>query len=485
MESNRIASPIAPLERDKSRRRYLRYVLWCLAASAAAGCAAYGLVFFLRGVAPSLQLLVEQATDLRSLFFADYASPARSAPPIMFLDVDQKTQVSLGRPVLTPPDLLAKMLATVAKGKPRLIILDIDATRSDDLKGADELAGTLVELGDGKIGDGKTPVLLFRIAMVPATEDAPLHWRRSRLDDTVDRKGAYLMWVSAAARASTDGVVRRAPLWFCGSFDDGRHADDRRQRLALPDAALAAWLVLNSDFASAKQQLEGALAKAAAECTFESSGGRGHSPKDEIVLSAPKVSLRNEWPNDSITFSMAWDLEKGVNRPLVSGTDGRLTPVLQIISAEPFTKPSPIEPGSELFRDKVVIIGSSAGDHRDLHPTPLGETPGAVIVANHLRSLFENGVDHRANFWGGLCLSAVASIILCILWISFRMLFPDAPKRVIEVYSITISVIVWILLWMIPVTGVPLFFALIQSFVTIILYFATLWLEPETKPGRD
>ena len=49
--------------------------------------------------------------------------------------------------------------------------------------------------------------------------------------------------------------------------------------------------------------------------------------------------------------------------------------------------------------DKIVIIGSSNEAARDIHPTPLGEMPGALVLINQINALLHYGQFLEVETW--------------------------------------------------------------------------------------
>ena len=68
----------------------------------------------------------------------------------------------------------------------------------------------------------------------------------------------------------------------------------------------------------------------------------------------------------------------------------------------------PLSP--DLVAGKTVVIGSSYEAGKDLHETPIGEMPGAMVVINQINALMEFGQFQevsRAIRWAGLLLLIV------------------------------------------------------------------------------
>ena len=68
--------------------------------------------------------------------------------------------------------------------------------------------------------------------------------------------------------------------------------------------------------------------------------------------------------------------------------DGKKVPVVDVIEAKDITEADPSRPPSaELLKDRIVVIGGTAKFERDMHLTPVGEMPGALIIINAIYSL--------------------------------------------------------------------------------------------------
>jgi CHASE2 domain-containing sensor protein len=341
------------------------------------------------------------------------------------------------------------MLERVAGGRPKLIFLDLDPTRPGDETGLKQLVEALARLGSGP-----TPILLFRTPMASAHENLPVWFRPSPELDAVVEQSPALIGVSAGVLPSDDGVVRRAPLWVAGCLGD--------RVSVLPSAAVAAWVILRDGVTAARERLPKALEQAGQPCTVGASLPDQPMAAPEVSVGGRNYRLANSWPGDSFNYSMSEKLEPGLRR------DER---ALMVVSAKAFVdNPQNVAVAPDAFRDRAVIIGSSAPDLRDRHLTPLGEMPGAMVVANQLRSLLDNGPGDGRSFWFGLAVTAALCVVTFALWLLFGRLAAGAPKIVEQLYSMAIGGLLWIALTFLAGSAAALLFPLIQYFVILTLF---------------
>ena len=95
--------------------------------------------------------------------------------------------------------------------------------------------------------------------------------------------------------------------------------------------------------------------------------------------------------------------------------------------------------------------------------------PGAIIVANHIRSLLEHGVDEQFGFWFALALSALFSLVTFTGWWFIRDFLGRHPILGGELFKIG-AVVVWfavIVYFSTPAVAVG--FVVVQYFVAAVL----------------
>jgi hypothetical protein len=109
---------------------------------------------------------------------------------------------------------------------------------------------------------------------------------------------------------------------------------------------------------------------------------------------------------------------------------------------------------SDLFRDKVVVIGATSRARGDRHLTPLGEMAGAEVVLNAIRSALvgERRADRSVPAQFGHDL-AVCGKAACVWFVAFSLLGVIAQRKMAEVATFflrfavvlcTLTLVLWI-----------------------------------------
>jgi CHASE2 domain-containing sensor protein len=76
----------------------------------------------------------------------------------------------------------------------------------------------------------------------------------------------------------------------------------------------------------------------------------------------------------------------------------------------------------DLIDGRVVIIGASNTDSRDIHRTPIGEMPGALIIANAIKSLLLFGQISSPPIWLQWLLQILVILLAGWAFMAFRSL---------------------------------------------------------------
>ncbi len=304
-----------------------------------------------------------------------------------------------------------------------------------------------------RVGRGTVPILLHRTPMAPPEKGGAIYFRPSPKLDPVVAGSNSLMWVSSGAVASADGVVRRAPLWIRGCLGE--------KHVRLPNPALAGWMILADDQSgTVKKRLSEALEEPNRACNEGKAPAALRPDTVPLTIGKEPLDVGVDWPTGTITYSMSGHLETGKRRDSNS---------LMVLSARTFIKASQ-GISAEVFRDRTVIIGASAHDLRDIHLTPLGQMPGAMVIANQLRSLQEFGLGINRQFCTGL----LTTMFLCagtfLAWLGFRYVAPNAPYIAEQLYSLLIGGIIWAILIILANASLFIMIPLLQYIVILVLF---------------
>jgi hypothetical protein len=91
-----------------------------------------------------------------------------------------------------------------------------------------------------------------------------------------------------------------------------------------------------------------------------------------------------------IMYLLPWHIKRGERYPIITAKDGDQTPILTRRSALTITE-SDKPLSTEWLAGRVVMIGASFADSRDLHFTPLDRMPGNLVLINAIHSLYHHG----------------------------------------------------------------------------------------------
>ena len=292
-------------------------------------------------------------------------SDAGSADPMQFtfLDIDDASYRGWGEPYHVPRDKILKLIKFAAEANARLIVLDIDLSREGvDADDDRRLAAYLTQYGKGV---AHPPLILVRTFY--SGEAGDRQWvdiRPSFLDEFEFPTSVH--WAQPLFKATLwDGVIRHWHLIKFGCLNG---------RLVLVPATqlIAAALLSAGDVSSVNRYADLNVVRmencnnadsAANAITFRDAGGRSE-------IFSPEAEL-----GQRLIYTIPWKSP---------------APDLITVPAQLITE-SPHDLSGDLIRNRVVIIGASFADSRDIHRTPIGDMPGALIIANAIKSLTHYG----------------------------------------------------------------------------------------------
>lgn len=300
-------------------------------------------------------------------------SPDSSSSTLQFtfLDVDNASYRDWQEPYHTPRDKILKLVKAAADNNARLIVLDIDLSRAGVNAEDDKLlAEYLAQYGRGET---RPPLILVRTFYNDGPSDRQwLHVRPSFLDEFEFSSSVY--WAQPLFRKTMwDGVVRHWHLVKFGCL--------RGQLLLLPATQLiAAALLADGNTASVNRsvhldsvQLDSCSSQSDANTssTLQASGRR-----DDASSLDPDIGQR-------LIYTIPWKSP---------------APDLVTVSAQ-FITESDREFSDDLIANRVVMIGASFSESGDIHRTPIGDMPGALIIANAIKSLSLYGQVRTPPLW--------------------------------------------------------------------------------------
>lgn len=334
---------------------------WIKAGALAGLIAALALFGKMDVVSDAASMLTDK--DLMIRWTSVLAGATRGATPVTMIDVDSETMALYGAPDRTPRDLLAGLLQLTAAKKPRGIFVDVDLTRPGADAGADSALRAVLA---GWPADAPTLILSRRFAEAPPREKngkSTLAPQPFAFGEAIAGR-ANIRQAASLGLVDSDSVLRRWRL--------SQTVCDKDRGVTFPSPQLvAASLGANRPTADLDAFLDWRVHRICA--------------RDGAPAPAWPRNAANE-TNIAFLFSG----EPGAPAPAID-VQGRDTPVFRRIPARSLldARRQAQPPGAvanDLFAGRLVVIGATHGDAADLHLTPIGRLPGAVIASNAIVS---------------------------------------------------------------------------------------------------
>lgn len=282
---------------------------------------------------------------------------AGSSPQFTFLDIDDTSFRDWGEPFHVPRDKILSLIKFAEQGKARLIVLDIDLSR-EGMDATDDrlLAEYLTRYGK----EHAPPLILVRTFYSGVSGERQwVEIRPSYLDEF--KLPAAVYWAQPLFKVTLwDGVIRHWHLVKFGCLDG--------QLILVPATQLIAAALLSDGHISSVNQYANMNSIRLENCADDERVSQiGDAGEDSYVTEA-ELGQR-------LIYTIPWR----------SPAPDLITVPAHLISETTH------ELSYDLVQDRVVIIGASFADSRDIHRTPIGEMPGALIIANAIKSLFVYG----------------------------------------------------------------------------------------------
>lgn len=343
---------------------------------------------------PLLERIEDQAMDAMIAVSRGQLAPAAMIPPFVWIDIDEATFSSWGEPIQLPRDKLTALLRFAWKSRPKLVLLDIDLSRPSS-EVDDPLISffrSLPARGNERTQAGIILPYTFRAPYSSDGADLP-NLRRSPLASIIPADAA-VYWASYQYDRDPDWTIRRWRMWegFC---------DGSRFRSAIGIPLIVASLL--SETPETLDNLHGALdlhfarsyrdacARNPRESYAEADTPRPTGSSDflvgNITIHVPPSDL-----NQRIAYVVPWQPFTETAMPQTLH-DGRVEQAVTRVPARLIMNAIDHDgqTNAALLQDKVVVIGGSFEESRDIHRTPLSDMPGSLVVMNSVLSLLGRG----------------------------------------------------------------------------------------------
>lgn len=287
------------------------------------------------------------------------SGPPKHPVPATFIDVDDKSREAWKAESDTPHAALAELvkLAAVSEGtaQARAIVLDFDLSRASD-----QPADAALHEALRSYPANAPPLLLVRRIKVTGEGGQEVASAASTPYDDALAGKANVYWISSLNDIGADRSVRRIRLWqaVCGETP-----------VVYPSAAL---VVAAQEMKHGDARLDGFLEQQIKkECLGVKPGPKIWPQLGERTVPLPYLFADVRGPS-ALRIETAEGETVALRRisaRILTGLDGQA-----------FTAPPDVD--REAFSNRVVVIGASFTDSGDIHRTPLGSMPGAMIIAN-------------------------------------------------------------------------------------------------------
>lgn len=349
--------------------------------------------------------------------------------PFGWIDIDDETYRDWKEPLYVPREKLADLIRFALESEPKMIVVDVDlAQRSGDGTLEKPIEDVLKDWYEGEcrgkpLFSGRCPPLILVASLRPYKKGL-LEKRPSKLDGLVN-ESEHIFWASPLFDQDWDQVIRRwriwEPVWL-------NKVDDRPT--AMPSIQLLAATLLTSckkEMNDLQNCLDSLVLKG-----YNTMAGQPVSNDEkpctvtlwkqeemESIRESQTLSLSWDRLGRRILYSIPWQAEgsSGMTIPTVRTTEDQKRLLLTRISALKVRNKQRLPD----LQGRVVFIGGSFRDSRDIYPSPLGEMPGVLILINSLNSLLQQKA-HGPHFSIIIILEIFLIVLLTIafsVWDSF------------------------------------------------------------------
>ena len=295
---------------------------------------------------------------------------------LTLIDIDQDTYRSWGYPAQTPRRQLAKLINYAIEGGAKVIVVDIALWYAPLDRGA---GNELIRVISNHLANGRNGTKLIFIEPGKFSDPFRRNWLRDELSDGLLNNNNIVFAHAYIKASSDDFVVRRfdpwRPLHKCPNY---------------PAVSVAVALAIGSPVSIGLTQNN---------CNNRTAGLNSSEEAQRILYSVG-------WPNMSA---------EGLVR--ISAR--------RVLSVQ--------EKSYGAVNNRLVFIGSTYPESRDIMPTPIGDLPGVVVLMNQTISLLGYGFIGHLSQASKLLISFALIVIFAAL---AAFLHNHAISRIIILFLI-------------------------------------------------
>ncbi len=300
----------------------------------------------------------------------------------VFIEIDDDTFSKWGEPYHTPRDKLTQLIEFASSNKAKSIIVDINLTRSGIDSDADQ---HLIDFIASYPVDSP-PLILLRVPK--KNKKGIITIKDSFIEIEAQKRNIY--WGQPTFfKDQHDQTVRRWELLKIVCHNE--------TLIAIPSVQLIIDMV-NTGWQDRAKKLTSELIPTDQRCS-------NFIPQQKSIQYGEKiVTFFLQDQNQRLIYSIPSNPGKGYKN-----VDLEYRPAWMITE----NKTSQIV--GDFIRNKIVIIGGSHAEGRDIFWTPVGEMPGSLIIINAIKSLSKYGQLKIPPWWNILLIEF--SLIILMAWV--------------------------------------------------------------------
>jgi len=337
-------------------------------------------------------------------------APDNSPQKFAFLDIDEAAYKNWGEPLHIPRNKLLDIIQYAVRGKPALIVVDVDLSRWGQCLDHD-----LALINYLNAYQDRPPIVLPQLFKEPIEGEPRRTLRKSFFGD--DSPNADARVFLASPLFELDGNDFRLRRWRLWEF-----TNDQKN---IPSVEMSAVALIKSNrdpvdiLNEVKEDLNTLAQGDAGKINIRGFGELETDHEDigqRILYSIPGILQEGESYPENFVRRSVLPITK-INSPTVEQKIVDQCPEqcptecpLQCrIPSNVTTDMSQFD--SSWLKGRVVVIGASFADSRDIYSTPIGLMPGAMVIVNAINSLYKHGqIEKPEIFW--IYLSEILLIVL-------------------------------------------------------------------------
>ncbi len=323
-------------------------------------------------------------------------------PPFVFIDIDERTHREWGEPHRVPRLPLADMIQQASAANAAAILVDID------LSGARTPADVPLERALEQVGNGPVHVLLARTFRLPlgAGKSNSLEERASFLDPLA-ASAPFVSFASTLFGREDDWMIRRYR-----SFEPTCTA-------GVPNVIPAMHLVAAAILLEPAEGQDRVTELLKGQLPVCDGSMRAAPPRASATFGDVEVTVPSDRMSRRILYGAMLSSPAGGFRAPDIRFRGAQVPLFTRVSAGALFGASRIDPA--MLEGRIVMIGASHADSRDVHRTPVGDLPGAVVLMNATYSLMRFGGLRVPPGWLFLAAQVIVIAALSFLFARFSL----------------------------------------------------------------